>query len=217
MPTDSNAFWRCVRKNEDPNVCWPWLKQRDRQGYGRTWFAGKTHGAHRVVFYLIHGHWPLVARHSCDNPPCCNPLHILDGTHADNSADMVERGRSASGDRHVSRLYPERLRRGDRNPSRMHPEKLARGLRHGRYTKPERTPRGDYHWMRMYPEKVLRGENSATARFADAMIEEVKRTPGTTRSLAVRFGMSPTHVSRIKRGLRSGKYSTATKAMTEDT
>jgi hypothetical protein len=37
----------------------------------------------------------VVIRHSCDNRPCCEPLHLLSGTHADNVQDRVARGRTA--------------------------------------------------------------------------------------------------------------------------
>jgi hypothetical protein len=35
----------------------------------------------------------LLACHHCDNPPCCNPLHIFAGTHADNHKDRDRKGR----------------------------------------------------------------------------------------------------------------------------
>ncbi len=50
--------------------------------------------AHRLSFYLHHGYWPNVCRHRCDNPGCYNPYHLEDGTHADNVADRVARGRT---------------------------------------------------------------------------------------------------------------------------
>ena len=49
---------------------------------------------------LTHGAWPEpVARHTCDNPLCCNPAHILAGTHADNAHDRTERGRQRGNER----------------------------------------------------------------------------------------------------------------------
>lgn len=32
-------------------------------------------------------------RHSCDNPPCCNPKHLIVGTQAENTQDKIDRGR----------------------------------------------------------------------------------------------------------------------------
>lgn len=37
----------------------------------------------------------IVARHTCDNPRCVNPDHLVPGTRADNNKDRAERGRSA--------------------------------------------------------------------------------------------------------------------------
>lgn len=50
---------------------------------------------HRMAYELYYG--PildgLVVRHTCDNPPCVNPLHLKVGTYADNTRDAMERGR----------------------------------------------------------------------------------------------------------------------------
>lgn len=37
----------------------------------------------------------VVVRHTCDNPRCINPEHLIGGTLADNNRDRAERGRSA--------------------------------------------------------------------------------------------------------------------------
>lgn len=71
------------------------------QGYASKRLDGKPMGMHRVVFFERNGYMPEVVRHTCDNPRCINPAHLIAGTHADNSRDMVERGRSISGEKHL--------------------------------------------------------------------------------------------------------------------
>jgi hypothetical protein len=35
--------------------------------------------------------------HHCDNPPCCEPVCLFLGTHADNNADKAAKGRARNG------------------------------------------------------------------------------------------------------------------------
>lgn len=57
--------------------------------------ARYTIGAHVAAFMLAWGPVPpgKQVRHVCDNPPCVNPLHLMIGTSADNTHDMLARGR----------------------------------------------------------------------------------------------------------------------------
>ena len=91
-------FWEKVDVGE-PTECWNWKSSwRSKFGYGRIRLAGRGSRdvvAHRLAYELTVG--PLratdLARHMCDNPACCNPAHIIPGTHSDNLRDQYERGR----------------------------------------------------------------------------------------------------------------------------
>lgn len=78
--------------------CWEWRGDRNELGYGRLTLTRKgldKARVHRLMFERYFGPIPdgSVVRHKCDNPPCSNPDHLELGTMADNSQDMVERGR----------------------------------------------------------------------------------------------------------------------------
>ena len=97
-PAESEArFWAKVDRGA-ADTCWLFTGFRDRDGYGRTRVTGMRATASRAAFFYTHGYWPTVARHSCDNPPCCNPAHIIDGTHDENMRDRDSRGRVAHGE-----------------------------------------------------------------------------------------------------------------------
>jgi hypothetical protein len=69
----------------------------DNRGYGRFWFRGKARRAHRVAFFLANECWPHgILRHVCDNPPCCEVSHLIDGTQLENVQDAIERSNHVS-------------------------------------------------------------------------------------------------------------------------
>lgn len=92
--------------------CWIWTGSGDR--YGVTCFNGKRMLAHHLLFRLAGNSIPagMEVMHSCDTGLCVNPSHLSIGTHADNMADMVRKGRSRApaGEKHWSRSDPERAR-----------------------------------------------------------------------------------------------------------
>lgn len=91
-PKFQQNFWAGVQPSIDDS-CWPWLRSISRGGYGQTSINQKTIKSHRVAFRLAKGYFPKVTCHSCDNPICCNPNHLIDGTHKENTRQMLERKR----------------------------------------------------------------------------------------------------------------------------
>jgi len=100
---DLERFWIRVKKTK---TCWLWLgaKRDVTQGYGMVQVtvpsdrgpAFRTEATHRISFELANGPIPFGAYvlHSCDTRACVNPAHLRLGTHEENMADKVTRGRA---------------------------------------------------------------------------------------------------------------------------
>lgn len=92
-------FWsRVALPNE--NGCREWAGGRNTFGYGIVASNGRPR-AHRLAWELTFGPIPegLFVCHHCDNPPCCEPLHLFLGTQKDNVQDAVAKGRMRNGRR----------------------------------------------------------------------------------------------------------------------
>lgn len=124
-------FWSRVDRTGGPDACWPWLLHVDDDGLGygaASWTDENgrrvSMRAHRAAFLLANGFVPsgrrkgdVLVRHTCDFRPCCNPRHLILGTHKDNYEDSRERGRA---------VYPPTMS-GAANPLfKLTDEKLAR-------------------------------------------------------------------------------------------
>lgn len=100
MKQEITRFSNLVEKTSD---CWLWKGACYRFGYGHfrrkindKWIMYK---AHRFAYEYYNGNIPkgYIIRHTCDNPKCVNPSHLVIGTYKDNVQDMLKRGRKVHG------------------------------------------------------------------------------------------------------------------------
>lgn len=81
--------------------CLEWSGCKLSSGYGIVRISGKNIRAHRIALErklgrkIVSG---MLACHSCNNPSCCNPDHLREGTLQDNMNDKVASNRQTKGE-----------------------------------------------------------------------------------------------------------------------
>jgi hypothetical protein len=90
-------FWSKVNRQGE-NDCWEWVGAgaKTKHGYGRIrGVDGKMCQITHVAWELAYGEPvppELVVRHTCDNPRCVNPQHLLLGTRKDSVNAAIASG-----------------------------------------------------------------------------------------------------------------------------
>jgi hypothetical protein len=97
MNDPTRILTRIDMHDGDRSVCWEWKGSttgKDKRPY--VHIGGRHTAVARIVFDLFRETKlkdDEIARHTCDNSLCCNPYHLIRGTHKENMQDMRERER----------------------------------------------------------------------------------------------------------------------------
>ena len=96
IPTTHKIIMSRLKREGD---CVVYVGSKTQDGYGQFTSFGVHWRANRYFYTYYKGDIPegLLVRHTCDNPPCVLPSHLVLGTDADNNIDMMERGRYRGG------------------------------------------------------------------------------------------------------------------------
>lgn len=117
-PKDPNRWRDLIDRSGGPDACWPWIPPSNAKGgYGRIRILGKWKLVSRLVLADKLGRDLLraeFATHECDNPPCCNPRHIVLGDATTNNREREARSRGRYGEvRARDALIYDEFARGD--------------------------------------------------------------------------------------------------------
>lgn len=129
-------FWIKIEIIDDDESCWEFTGSRHPEGYGsfrwlhpRTKKSTVTRASYVALTYATERIPENQSNHDCDNPPCCRPGHLYDGTHHENMQD-----------RHVRNRYSRLPQPGTQNGNAKMTEEIvgkARELARNGMTTPE--------------------------------------------------------------------------------
>jgi hypothetical protein len=113
-------FWSRVRKTKG---CWHWNGSKNKSGYGRFRIEDKVFLAHRISYLIYFENIPddKIVLHTCDNPGCVNPKHLMLGTKGDNTRDCILKNRNC----HGSNIWCAKLNEIQVKYIRQHKEIMA--------------------------------------------------------------------------------------------
>lgn len=223
-----DRFWQRVDKG-GPDECWNWTGVvNNRGGYGVI--GGSLYGvrhvpiganmlAHRASWVMHNGPFPgdrsgwhgWVVLHTCDNPLCVNPAHLVLGSQKENVKDMDRKGRSnRSGLAPKSGIEHRRAKLTAEQVAQIVASDeshavLAESLGVAVDTV-ERVRRGKTYQQQTggsvidRPRFSASGESNPNAKLTYEQVKFIRTSPLTTHAIAGILGISQTAVAMARRG-----------------
>lgn len=101
LTPEQSAIWLLRNSTHTNDGCLESPLVSNKRGYTQIRIGPVKIAAHRFIYEAVHGPIPdgLLVRHTCDNPACIHPQHLITGTHQDNMQDAVDRRRTTFGER----------------------------------------------------------------------------------------------------------------------
>jgi len=199
--------------NKSRFSCWNWTGSKHRFGYGEISVIkdGKKVRlkTHRLSWEIYRGVIPsgMCVLHKCDNPACCNPLHLYIGTRLDNVADMILRDRKActlgekASKARLTKKQVNEIAKSDKKQDALAEEyKVSReaishiqnGITWSSVTGIKPSPKGK--------PKILRGESHPNAKLSKSEMLNIKSSKESTSVLAARYNVGVTAIKDIRSG-----------------
>lgn len=209
--SNEERFWKSVRKSEG-NECWEWQAVRDRDGYGRfkaTIYGVTTTKAHRFSHMLATGEIlsdRQVVMHSCDNPSCVNPAHLSSGTVAENTRDMIAKGRHVPSliarAAKIAKLNDDQVRDILRDPRRYADIAADYGI-HKQHVV-EIKSRSSRFFVKIDPSEIVRNKRGSrgadrSKNLTDDDVREIRKGIDRNSALAKRYGVTPATICDIQK------------------
>lgn len=167
--------------------CWLWIGKVMKSGYG----IYKGRRAHCESYWRHKGEIPpgMVVCHSCDTPSCVNPAHLFLGTQGDNMRDAAKKGRCKNGQQKLT-LEQAREIKASKERGTVLAEKYGVAASTISLIRRNRTFKTDSY------ETVRQG-----MKIDYYTAQAIAKEKGPQASIGIKYGVSQSLVSRIKRGI----------------